>query len=118
MKILIAEDDPNSATYLKILLRSMDAELLFARSGAETLELFRENPDLNLILMDIKMPNGTGLDATRQIRKTNISLPVIAQTAYAMAGDEELALAAGCNAYLTKPVRKQKLMQLIQQLLG
>lgn len=117
MKILIAEDDPNSAMYLKILLRSMDAELLFARSGAETLELFRENPDLSLIIMDIKMPNGTGLDATRQIRKTNSSLPVIAQTAYALQGDEEKALEAGCNAYITKPVRKQKLMQLIREVL-
>ena len=118
MKILIAEDDPSSAMYLEILLRSIDAELLFARTGAETLALFRKNPDLSLILMDIKMPNGSGLDATREIRKLNSNLPVIAQTAYAMSGDEEEALAAGCNAYITKPVRRQTLMQLIHQVLS
>ena len=117
LRILIAEDDPSSALYLEILLRNLDAELLFASSGAETLELFRENPDLDLILMDIKMPNGSGLDVSRQIRKANSLVPIIAQTAYAMAGDEEQALAAGCNAYITKPVRRQILIQLIQQLL-
>ena len=91
--------------------------MLFARTGAETIELCRQNPDLSLILMDIKMPNGSGLDATRQIRKTKPFLPVIAQTAYALQGDEEKALAAGCNAYVTKPVRKQKLIQLIHEVL-
>ncbi len=64
------------------------------------------------------MPNGTGLDATREIRKLNTKLPVIAQTAYAMSGDEEQALAAGCNAYITKPVRRQNLIHLIQQVLS
>jgi len=118
LKILIAEDDPSSALYLEIMLRNLDAELLFASSGAETLELFRKNPDLDLILMDIKMPEGSGLDVTRQIRETNSLVPIIAQTAYAMAGDEEQALAAGCNAYISKPVRRQILMQLIQQVLS
>ncbi|MCK9451653.1 MAG: PAS domain S-box protein [Bacteroidales bacterium] len=118
LRILIAEDDPSSALYLEIMLRNLDAELLFASSGAETLELFRKNPDLNLILMDIKMPKGSGLDVTRQIRETNSLIPIIAQTAYAMAGDEEQVLAAGCNAYITKPVRRQILLQLIQQVLS
>ncbi len=104
--------------YLEVLLRSIGAEILFARTGAETVALFKKHPDLNLILMDLKMPNGTGLDATREIRKLNTKLPVIAQTAYAMSGDEEQALAAGCNAYITKPVRRQNLMQLIQQVLS
>ena len=75
----------------------------------------RDNPDIDLILMDIKMPELDGYEATRQIRQFNREVTIIAQTAYALSGDREKALEAGCNDYISKPIKKEDLVELLLQ---
>jgi hypothetical protein len=113
LKILIAEDDENAEMYLRVITKSLSKEILTAETGFEAIEACRNNPDIDLILMDIQMPGMSGYEATREIRKFNKELIIIAQTAFALAGDREKALEAGCNDYITKPVNKEKMMQLI-----
>ena len=113
LKILIAEDDEGSAVFLSILVKPFCQEVLKVRSGVEVVDACRNNPDLDLILMDIRMPIMDGYEATRQIRKFNSKVVIIAQTAFALTGDYEKAIAAGCNDYISKPIRKDKLQMLI-----
>ena len=110
--ILVAEDDEVNFFYLKALLKqNTSAEIIHASNGKEAIEKFQQNPDIGLMLMDIKMPVMDGLEATRQIKAINRDVPVIAITAYAMAGDENIALEAGCDGYLTKPINKKLLLE-------
>ncbi len=118
LKILIAEDDSISEMHLAILLKEIATELLSVKSGDETVKICRENPDIDLILMDIKMPIMDGYEATREIRKFNKKVPIIAQTAYALQGDREKALQTGCNEYITKPIEKEILYALISELVN
>jgi PAS domain S-box-containing protein len=110
--ILVAEDDETNFFYLNSLLTNeIGAIVLHASNGREAIELFKDNPGIKLILMDIKMPEIDGLEATRQIKLIKKDVPVIAITAYAMSGDEERVLAAGCNGYLSKPISKKVLFE-------
>jgi CheY-like chemotaxis protein len=83
----------------------------------EAIQLLKQNPEISLILMDIKMPEMDGLEATREIRKFNKTIPVIAQTAYALSGDKEKSIQAGCNGYLTKPVQTTELFSILDNYL-
>jgi PAS domain S-box-containing protein len=112
-KILIAEDDSANYLFIESFLKRTNATLLWARDGKETLDIFRADPSLDMILMDLKMPDINGIDATRAIRKTNQKIPVIAITAYAFADDKENSIKAGCNAYLSKPVKIEQLSQIL-----
>lgn len=108
--ILVAEDDENNFFYLNALLKyEMDTKVLHASNGKEAVEIFRANPGIKLVLMDMKMPEVDGFEATRQIKLIKKDVPVIAVTAYAMSGDEERILAAGCDGYLSKPISKKSL---------
>ncbi|MFT4900501.1 MAG: CheY-like chemotaxis protein, partial [Flavobacteriales bacterium] len=89
-------------------------EILHASNGFEAIEACRDNPDIDLILMDIKMPVMDGHQATKEIRKFNKDLIIIAQTAHAFEGDKEKAIASGCNDCLSKPVVTKELMALIE----
>jgi PAS domain S-box-containing protein len=110
--ILVAEDDEKNFLYLNVILtRETGATILHASNGREAIELFKANPGIVLILMDIKMPEVNGFDATRQIKLLNQDVPIIAITAYAMSGDEERVLAAGCDGYLSKPISKKILLE-------
>lgn len=115
--ILIAEDDELSYQYLEVILDQEGVTLLRAGDGEETIRLFKEHPEVSLILMDIRMPGIDGLEATRQIRKFNKSVPIIAQTAYALEGDRERVLQAGCNEYLAKPLNHIELNKIVNQYL-
>ena len=115
LKILIAEDDEESAKLITIAVRKFGKEVLTARTGVEAIEVCRNNPDIDLVLMDIKMPIKDGYEATRQIRHFNKDVVIIAQTAYALAGDREKAIEAGCNDYITKPIRKNELLTLMKK---
>lgn len=115
LKILIVEDDETSDLLISIMLTDISREILHAKSGLEAIELCRNNPNTDLILMDIKMPVMGGYEATQQIRQFNKDVIVIAQTAYGLTGDREKALEAGCNEHLSKPIIKDELMSLIQQ---
>jgi CheY-like chemotaxis protein len=114
--ILVAEDDETNFFYLKALLKpNTFAEIIHASNGKEAVDKFMQNSDIGLILMDIKMPVMDGLEATRQIKAINRNVPIIAITAYAMAGDENIALEAGCDYYLTKPINKKLLLDKIAE---
>ncbi|MFH0758606.1 MAG: PAS domain S-box protein [Bacteroidota bacterium] len=111
LKILIAEDDVASFVHLSILIKDRTREVLHVTTGTDAVKMCQDHPDIDLVLMDIKMPDMTGLEATRRIREFNPSLPIIAQTAYAMPGDREKALEAGCNDHITKPIIREDLME-------
>ena len=112
--ILIAEDDEINYFYLNTLLKQeTEAKIIHARNGKEAIDLFKANPDINLIFMDMKMPEIDGFEATRQIKLLNNNVNIIAITAYAMSGDEERIIATGCDGYLSKPISKKSLLEKI-----
>ncbi len=100
---------------ISIQLNEFSNEVLIARTGAESIEMYRNNPDIDLILMDIQMPEMDGYEATRQIRKLNKQVVIIAQTAYGNTGDREKAIESGCTDYISKPLTQDKFSQLIQK---
>ncbi len=118
LKILIVEDDMISEMFIDITVKMIGREVLKVRTGEEAIQTCRNNPDIDLILMDIRMPEMNGYEATRQIRQFNSNIVIIAQTAYALDDDRHKAIAAGCNDYITKPVDKTELYTLIQKHFG
>jgi len=116
-KVLIVEDDRVNLMMVKLFLSTTGITIFNANNGDEAIEVNNnEKPDI--ILMDIRMPGMDGLDATRIIRVTDKVVPIIAVTAFAMPNDEEVAMAAGCSAFITKPYNKNFLMQRMNHLLG
>jgi len=115
LKVLIAEDDEGSAMLIGIAVRSFSKEIIKVRTGIEAVEACRNNPDIDLVLMDIKMPVMDGFDATRQIRQFNQEVIIIAQTAYSLSGDRERTIATGCNDYISKPIQKDQFMALMEK---
>jgi hypothetical protein len=114
LKILIVEDDEISHSLLSRILQNISREVLHAITGLEAVEVCRANPDIDLILMDIRMPQMDGNEATRQIRQFNKEVIIVAQTAYAFSGDKEKAIEAGCNSYIAKPISKTSLVELVK----
>lgn len=112
--VLIAEDDDVSFLYLKTLLKSSRFKLYHGTTGLEAVQLLKDNPSIDLVLMDIKMPIMSGIEATKEIRKFNTSIPIIAQTAYIMHEDKESIIQIGCNDIVTKPINKSELFQKIE----
>jgi len=115
LKFLIVEDDEISYSLLKRMLQKKSKEVLHAMTGVEAIEICRNNPDLDLVLMDIRMPVMDGNEATRSIRQFNKDVIIIAQTAYAFSGDKEKAIEAGSNDYISKPVSTDRLHELIKK---
>ena len=113
LKILIAEDDDISGKLLMAMVKGFSNEILIAKTGTLAIESFMNNPDINLILLDISMPELDGYEVARQIRKFNPNVVIIAQTALASSRDIELALEAGCNDHIAKPVNIHALKLLI-----
>ena len=112
-KILIAEDDHSNYYFLFEALKETGVEILWSKDGEETMDMFREHDDLDLVLMDINMPLINGYECTREIKKERPDLPVIAQTAYAMSGEREISRQAGCDDYLSKPIKVSELLDTI-----
>ncbi len=115
LKILIAEDDEISTVFISKIVEKFAREILKTCAGIEAIEACRKNPDIDLVLMDIQLPELNGYEATRQIRQFNNNVVIIAQTAFALSGDREKALEAGCDEYVPKPVNKDELVRLIQK---
>jgi CheY-like chemotaxis protein len=114
-KILITEDDWISSQYLQKLLQNSDITVIHAENGEEAVEFVRNMPDIDLILMDIKMPVMDGIEATKLIKQIRPTVPIIAQTAYAFNEEKNRILGAGCDEYLAKPVELNKLMELVDK---
>ena len=104
-----------SELFVSMAVQPVSREMLIVRNGRDAVETCRLHPDIDLVLMDIKMPGIDGYDATRQIRLFNRDVIIIAQTAFGLGGDSEKALAAGCNAYISKPLNLTVLHKLIQK---
>jgi CheY-like chemotaxis protein len=117
-KILVVEDNDRNRRLLKILLKSEGYEVIEATTGEEAMDCLKiQKPDL--ILMDIQLPNTDGLDLTKRIKEDSETdhIPIIAVTAYAMKGDRERILEAGCDAYVSKPINTRELPGLIADVL-
>jgi len=118
LKILIAEDDEISEILLDKTVKMFGKEILKAKTGIEALEVCKRNPDTDLVLIDIRMPEMNGYDVTRKIREFNKEVIIIAQTAYGQSGDREKAIEAGCNDYIAKPIGQKDLIAMIQKYFG
>ncbi|HVN57723.1 MAG TPA: response regulator [Bacteroidales bacterium] len=116
--ILIAEDLDWNFKYLEVMLSKLNnAKVMWAKDGIEAVFKCKNHPEIDLVLMDIQMPELDGYNAARQIKEFRPELPIIAHTAYAMYEERELCLSAGCCAYIAKPVRKDELIEEIRMAL-
>jgi len=113
LKVLIVEDDETTALYLTEVISDFSRKILHAPNGLKGLTYFRNHSDIDLILMDIKLPGIDGYEVTRQIRRYNKKVIIIAQTAYDNSTDRDKALESGCNEYIAKPIFKNDLLKLI-----
>ena len=116
--ILIVEDDFTSFKYLSRLLKNNDFIILKAENGLQAVDLVKNTPEIDLILMDIRMPVMDGLEATKLIKKIRPDLPVIAQTAYAFSQERSKVLSEGCDDYISKPVEKNELLKLVAKFIN
>ncbi len=115
LKILIVEDDDISKQLAITLVSQYSKEILQATNGMEAIKICKDHTDVDLILMDIKMPILNGIDATKEIRTFNKDVIIIALTAHSMAGDKEKTLNAGCNDYISKPLNKNEIKNQIEK---
>ena len=113
-KVLVAEDNPSNQKLIAILLQRMGLEVTLAGDGVEAVTQCGEQ-SFDIILMDMQMPNLNGYDATRQLRSQGVKIPIIAVTANAMTGDEQKCMDVGCDGYLSKPIDRNKLDELVGQ---
>jgi two-component system, cell cycle response regulator DivK len=116
--ILIVEDVESNYLYLNAVLTKLNAQIEWVKNGIEAVNFAKDHPDLNLILMDLQMPEMNGYDATREIKKIYPKLIIIAQTAFAMSDDRTKALEAGCDDYLAKPIRSKDLLDTVNKYLN
>jgi len=115
--ILVVEDEISNYLLLKAILSPNEAIILHASSGMQALDIAKNYPEINLILMDIRLPDISGLEVTKEIKKVRSDIPVIALTAYSMSDEREEAINAGCNDFVSKPFTTTQLMSVIQNYL-
>ena len=115
--ILVVEDDKTSYMLIKEFLKPLGLDLHHVTDGTEAVNHIKLNPDIRLILMDLKLPSIDGYEATKIIKQMNPNICIIAQTAYALSGDREKAISAGCDDYLSKPIDFKKLQELVSKYL-
>jgi two-component system cell cycle response regulator DivK len=113
--ILIVEDDEDNLDFLRRLLVKHGANVLLAKSGEEAIDVVKSNKQINVVLMDIRLPDMDGFETTQKIKEINPNLPIIAQTAYAMFNDKDKCLEKGCDGYVSKPIDKDILFKKIKQ---
>ena len=113
--ILVAEDEPANVIYIEEVLKTTNAKVLKAKNGKEAVEIFKNQDNIDIIIMDIKMPEMDGYEATRIIKKINEKVPIISQSAYAMPGDIDKGLDSGMNDYLIKPVKPKVLLSILNK---
>ena len=112
--ILVAEDEEINYLFLDEVLNRTGAKVLWAKNGKEAIEMYRQN-DVDLILMDLKMPEMNGYEAMQQIKDTKGDTKIIAQTAFAMSGEREEILDAGFDGYISKPIKIAELLKLMEE---
>lgn len=115
--VLVVEDEEANHLFIAAALKKTRVRLLWAKNGREAVRMALENPDLDLVLMDIRLPEIDGYEATRQIKEINKNLPIIAQTAYVMSNEKGKVLQAGCDDLITKPIRLKTLLEKVAKYL-
>lgn len=113
--ILIAEDDESNFVLVRAMLYAFKLHIIRAEDGLQAIELAKQHPEVGIVLMDLKMPELDGFEATRRIKEFRADLPIIALTAYSSSDDKELALKSGCNDFLTKPIKKDLLLAKLRE---
>jgi CheY-like chemotaxis protein len=109
-KCLLVDDNKDVLIYLNRILLDTGVTILTARSGFEAIEIIKTIPDIDVVLLDMQMPEMNGIEATKEIRKIRKNLPIIAQTAFLFEDDKDIILEAGCDACLIKPIRRDHLL--------
>lgn len=112
-KILVVEDEEFNWWLIRDSLEDSNAKFLWAKYGQQAIDLIKENDDIDLVLMDMKLPLLDGYETTRLIKEIKPSLPVIAQTAFARYEEKEKCLNAGCDNYISKPIDFEELMEIM-----
>lgn len=113
--ILIAEDVESNFLYLKAVLSKLNAGIFWAKNGIEAVEICNNEHRIDLVLMDLQMPEMNGYEATQILKQKFPNLPIVAQTAFAMSDDREKALDAGCDDYLAKPIKSKDLLSVVEK---
>lgn len=113
--ILIVEDEDSNFMYLKAVLQPRGYTFIRATRGEKAIETVKNNPGIGMVLMDVQLPDFSGYEATRRIKELKPELPIVAQTAYAMGDEKEKSLEAGCDDYLSKPINKDRLLEIIKR---
>ncbi len=113
--ILIAEDVESNFLYLKAVLSKLNATIFWAKNGLEAVDICDKEHCINLVLMDLQMPDMNGYEATEILKKKYPEMPIVAQTAFAMSDDREKALDAGCDDYLAKPIKSKDLLSMVER---
>lgn len=114
-KILVVEDIDTSNMYFKAALGKTSAEILWASNGREAVDITSKTEGIDLVLMDIHMPEMNGFEATREILNLKKGIKIIIQTAYVLSGEREKSLKIGCVDFITKPINYKKLIQTIEK---
>jgi CheY-like chemotaxis protein len=115
--VVIAEDEQINYLFLKAVLKPTGAKVIWTKTGRETIDICNSEK-VDIVLMDIKMPDLNGLEATIEIKKDFPNLPIVAQTAYAMEEDEAASMKAGCDDYISKPIRPEYLLTIMSKYIG
>ncbi len=115
--ILVVEDDEISLEFLKELFEPYKVKIIDVLNGIEAIETCKNNPDIDIVLMDVQLPVMNGRDSMKEIKKIRPDLPVIAQTAFAMSGDKEKYIRDGFNNYISKPINVQELISIVEKYL-
>jgi two-component system, cell cycle response regulator DivK len=116
--ILIVEDNEPSNVYFEAALRKTNANLVWAKNGLDAVEMVKENNGIDLILMDINMPKLDGIGATRIIKNLYPEIVIVVQTAFILSGEERMCQEAGCDEFITKPIRLKYLLDTINRYLA
>ena len=116
--ILIAEDEESNIKMISLILQKTNVNIIYVQNGKDAIQKCKENKEINLVLLDFKMPKVNGLDATREIRTFDKKIPIIAFTAYAMPADQQNAKKAGCTDFIAKPIKKDKLLEKLNHYLN
>ncbi len=117
INILIAEDEETSIMLFKTIFKKEMDKITAVPNGRKCINFLKQHPETDIILLDIKMPDMNGCQAAKSIRDFNKDVIIIAQTAYGMFDDRKKVLEAGCNEYITKPIKKEELFEMMQQLI-
>jgi CheY-like chemotaxis protein len=116
--ILIVEDNETSNIYFEAALRKTQATLVWAKNGIDAVEIVKTTDKIDLILMDINMPKLDGIEATRIIKSLYPEIIIVVQTAFILSGEEKMCQEAGCDEFITKPIRLKYLLDTINRYLA